>query len=254
VKTILPLALSVLLATSQFARADDQRPCQAEDPVRIELGGRPLAIPASYQPRFEPSKIDGENFQFFEQSYYQDGRRLKFRYCRQKGHLKVEALTFHLEFRQDRRNDGYDIRDAIVGRGAPTLSALERISLIDLRSVPKSNEPFEAELARRGFVRSADRRYLFLDPPDNAANPNRDCHANLVSVDPTPFGGRARASCYSSLIHPEIYRWRITTAADAFGRPHGLLTIDLHETRFEDWPPVLAAVRTFIDSMHDAKH
>lgn len=242
--------LAAVLYLAACSDNNDQKACSPVDPVQVELGGIQYSIPASYQPQFSHNgghtSERAQSFYLFTQSHYKDGKRLKYRYCKRGGHQNIDGVSFYLESRNSRHNDGYDTRDAIVNAKTPRFDMLERVSLISIRNVPSSTEPNETEPFYRGATLSDDGSYHFKNRPETAEGV---CQADLVSTKPTIFGGKIRASCLVSSVKPHEATWRLDVSADGLGKPYGRLTIDIEGKPFEEWDPVLQNVKDFIDSM-----
>jgi hypothetical protein len=252
-KNLGPVILSTLLVSSPLAYGNERSHCVIVDPIKVELGGKNYSIPAKYQPRFNLNEENKDAFYIFEQTYYQDGKRLKNRYCRRSGQQKVDGINFQLEFGTNRRRDVYDVRDAVMSGNTPAFDALENVSDINIMNVPSSNDFITNNLSARGYILSESGLYYFQNSPDGVKNGNEACKSNIVSNNRTPFGDRLYASCYNYEMNPSIYRWRIYMNAVGYGKPHGLLMIDLNQTKFEDWPPVLVTVKKLLESMNDDK-
>jgi hypothetical protein len=252
-KSLGPVTLSALLVLSPFAYSNERSHCVIVDPIKVELGGKNYSIPAKYQPRFNLNDENKDAFYIFEQTYYQDSKRLKNRYCRRSGQQKVDGINFQLEFGTNRQRDVYDVRDAVMSGNTPAFDALENVSYISIMNVPSSNDFITNNLSARGYILSESGLYYFLNPPDGVKNGNEACKSNIVATNRTPFGDRLSATCYNYVAKPSIYRWRIYMNAVGYGKPYGSLVIDLHQTKFENWPPVLETVKVFLESMNDDK-
>jgi hypothetical protein len=239
---------AAVLSLAGCSDSDDSRACSPVDPVHINLGGNRYAIPASYQPRFEHKDGRGKTFYVFAQNYYQDGKRLKFRYCRRDGHQDVDGIRFHLERKTSRENDGYDTRDAIVKRLSPQLPELESVTMITIDNIPSSNEWMKEGKFVEGMTLSEGKQYYYRDRYEH---PNGICERQLISVNPSIFGGKISASCTSPAINPNTVIWRLYIGADALGKPNGSITIDINGKSFEEWDPILRDVKSFIDSMRE---
>lgn len=242
------IALPILLG-SGCSDGRDSRACKPVDPVEVELGGINYSIPASYQPRFSHKLGQENNFYVFLQHYYKDGKRLKNRYCKQEGTHKVEGMSFDLEFGNSRRNDGYDVRDAIVPANSPRFDALDNMTFISIHNVPSSIEPEPTHPFYKDAALSKNGLYYFKGSSENAEGICKE----VVSTNSTVFGGKVRASCLISFVKkPQEATWRLSIAADRLGKPHGSLTVDVRGKSFEEWPPILDGVKAFIESMRDA--
>jgi hypothetical protein len=239
---------AAVLCLTGCSDSDDSRACSPVDPVQINLGGNRYAIPASYQPHFKHGDGRDKTFHVFSQNYYQDGKRLKYRYCKRDGHQDVDGIGFYLESETSRKNDGYDTRDAIVSRNAPRFPGLQHVTMIAIDNIPSSNEWMKEGQFVEGMTLSEDGQYYYRDRYEH---PNGICERQLISVNPSIFGGKISASCTSPTINPNTVFWRLYIGADALGKPNGSIKIDINGKSFADWDPILQDVKSFIDSMRE---
>lgn len=239
---------AAVLCLAGCSDSDDSRACSPVDPVQINLGGNRYAIPASYQPHFKHKDGRNKTFHVFSQNYYQDGKRLKYRYCKRDGHQDVDGIGFYLESETGRKNDGYDTRDAIIKRLSPQLPELESVTMITIDNIPSSNEWMNEGRFVEGMTLSESERYHYRSSP---VRTGRTCDQDLISVYPTIFGGKIRATCMSAVVQPHTIWWRLYIGADGLGKPHGSLTVDIKDRAPEEWDPILQDVKSFIDSMRE---
>ncbi len=242
--------LAAVLCLTGCSDSNDQKACNPADPIQVNLGGNRYAIPASYQPRFEHRDGRDKTFYVFSQNYYQDGKRLKFRYCKRDGHQDVDGIRFHLEGETSRKNDGYDTRDAILNGNAPRFPGLQHVTMITINNIPSSNEWMTEEKFIEGMTLSDDQLYYIRRRPEYVGN---FCDQDVISVKPTVFGGRIKASCLSPVTQPSDATWRLYIGADALGSPRGSLSIDIRGKHFSEWNSILSDVKTFIDSIQIEK-
>jgi hypothetical protein len=238
--------LTAVLCLTGCSDDNDQKACSPIDPIQVNLGGNRYAIPASYQPRFEHKDGRDKTFYVFSQNYYQDGKRLKFRYCKRDGHQDVDGIHFHLEFGNNRRDDGYDTNDAIVSANSPRWDRLKNVSMISIGSVPASIDPKPDDTFYKDAIISPDGQFYFKR---SSAGGDFHCKSGFISTAQTVFGGKIRGSCSIAVVAPYNMTWRLYISADRLIKPHGRVVVDLHNPTFEDLSPTLQDVRRFIASI-----